>query len=433
MGRPDGRLVTLTGPGGVGKTRLALAVGDRVRDRFDAGAAFVPLAAVTEPEQVLAGDRPGGGGRAGRDGLAAGGPGRALGRRPLAAHPGQPGAGGRRRPRPRRAAGPLLRAWRSWRPAGRCWGSRAEREYPVPPLPLPPDPGTVSARGADVLAGGGAVRRPRPRGAPRLRPHRGQRRGGGRDLPAAGGSAAGDRAGRRPHPAARPRRAAVAGWRRRWTLWGPARSTCPSGSTPCGPRSSGAWACWTTPSGRCWRPWPSSWTAGPSRRRPQVAGLDEDRALDLSEALARHSLISPRRRPSTAPGRGCWRPSAQFVAERLAARPDVAEIERRHAELLPGAGRAGGPAAAERRPERVAASGWRPRRATWPPPCAGTWPTTPGRCPTCSGSFGPSGAVGLLGLRRDHGRGPLLGRPAPAHRRLPRPPGPSRTAVDGAR
>jgi len=49
------RLVTLTGPGGVGKTRLALAVGDRLRDRFDAGTAFVPVAAITEPDQVLTG------------------------------------------------------------------------------------------------------------------------------------------------------------------------------------------------------------------------------------------------------------------------------------------------------------------------------------------------------------------------------------------
>jgi predicted ATPase len=49
------RLVTLTGPGGVGKTRLALAVGERVGDRFDAGTAFVPLASVTQPELVVGG------------------------------------------------------------------------------------------------------------------------------------------------------------------------------------------------------------------------------------------------------------------------------------------------------------------------------------------------------------------------------------------
>jgi non-specific serine/threonine protein kinase len=47
------RLVTITGPGGVGKTRLALVVADRLADVFPDGVVVVPLASTTDPGLVL--------------------------------------------------------------------------------------------------------------------------------------------------------------------------------------------------------------------------------------------------------------------------------------------------------------------------------------------------------------------------------------------
>lgn len=48
------RLVTLTGPGGVGKTRLALRIAGDLTAAFREGVAFVPLASVADPDLVPA-------------------------------------------------------------------------------------------------------------------------------------------------------------------------------------------------------------------------------------------------------------------------------------------------------------------------------------------------------------------------------------------
>ncbi len=51
--RDDARLVTLTGPGGTGKTRLALEVANDVRPDFPEGVFFVALASVGDPAVVI--------------------------------------------------------------------------------------------------------------------------------------------------------------------------------------------------------------------------------------------------------------------------------------------------------------------------------------------------------------------------------------------
>ena len=142
-GLPGVRLVTLTGPGGVGKTRLAVAVGQRLRDYFGAGTVFVPLEAVTDPGLVLAAI----GRAAGADLSRAGSPLEALADVfgdgawllvldnleqvvQAAADLGELLA---------RCPGVTILAT-----SRTALGLRAEREYPVPPLPPPADAGTVS-------------------------------------------------------------------------------------------------------------------------------------------------------------------------------------------------------------------------------------------------------------------------------------------------
>ena len=326
--REAARLVTLTGPGGIGKTRLALAAGERLSDRFEAGTAFVSLAGVTEPEYVL-------------PAIA----------RAVGAEPGGPDASlpalverfgdGRwllildnleHLVDAARDLGALLT---------RCPGVailatslavlrlRAEREYPVPPLALPPDPDTAaldelrsSPAAALFVERAGAVRPDfaltqanahavveicrRLEGVPlaiELAAARTRLLDPDRLLARLAESLDALGKGTVDMPARHQTLRATVEWSV-GLLNDAERSLLETAAV-----------------------FVDGWTI---EAATDVAGLDEDQALDLTDALAGHSLISldvtergPRSRMLDT--------IRAFVAERLDARPDVADIRRRHA------------------------------------------------------------------------------------------------------
>jgi predicted ATPase len=325
---PGVRLVTLTGPGGVGKTRLAVAAGQRLGDRFGAGTVFVPLEAVTDPGQVLAAIA-----RVAGAGLAGTGA-------PLEALAEMFGDGAwllvldnlEQVVQAAPDLGELL---------GRCpglamlatsrtvLGLRGEREYPVPPLPLPADPGTASV--AEVAAWPAvALFVDRARAA---RP--------GFALTEANAAAVAEICRRLE---GMPLAIELAAARTR--LLDPpalldrlARSLDALGTgavdLPERQRTLRATVEWSigllTAAERSLLEvtavFIDGWTVPAAAA---VAGLDEDRALELSEALAGHSLVyvdSTRLGPRSR----MLETVRAFVAERLAARPDADQVGRRHA------------------------------------------------------------------------------------------------------
>jgi predicted ATPase len=325
------RLVTLTGPGGIGKTRLALATGERLKDRFDAGVVFVPLAEVTQPVLVLAGiGQAAGADLAGTSSL-------------VDALAEQFSDGGwllildnlEQVIETAQDLGELL---------GRCpglailatsrtvLGLRAEREYPVPPLTLPDvsaglpveklasSPAVaLFADRARAVSPGFAVTRENAEAVVEI-----CRRLEG--LPLAIELAA-----------ARTRlldpEALLARLSTSLDVLGQGAVDMPERQRTL--RATVEWSVGLLDDAErslleTVAVFVHGWTI---EAASEVAGLDEDRALHLTEALARHSLIqvdSTRRGPRSR----MLETIREFVADRLAARSDAAEIEQRHAEYF---------------------------------------------------------------------------------------------------
>jgi len=326
--RPGVRLVTLTGPGGVGKTRLAVAVGERLRDRFGAGTVFVPLEAVTDPGLVPAAI----GRAAGADVARAGSPVEALAEtfgdrawllildnlEQVAQAAGGLGELLARCPRV-----VILATSRT------VLGLRAEREYPVPPLALPAGPPTVPL---EDLRSSPAVALFVDR-ARAVRP--------GFAL-TAGNAAAVAEICRRLEGL--PLAIELAAARTRLldpaALLGRLAASLDALGTgavdlPERQRTLRATVEWSvgllTDAERSLLEVTAVFTDGWTfQAAAQVAGLEEERALELSEALARHSLVYA---DSTGlgPRSRMLETMREFMAERLAARPDAGQIGRRHA------------------------------------------------------------------------------------------------------
>ena len=326
VARSGARLVTLTGPGGVGKTRLAVAVGERLRDRFGAGTVFVPLDTLTEPGLVLVAV-----GRAAGADLARTGS-------PLEALAETFGDGAwllildnlEQVVQVARDLGELL---------ARCpgvvivatsrtvLGLRAEREYPVPPLPA----GPATASAVEVAAWPAValfVDRART-----VRPGFALTEGNAaavaeicrrlEGLPLAIELAAARI--RLLEPAALLARLAAS-----LDALGTGAVDLPERQRTL--RATVEWSVGLlTGAERSLLEVAAVFTDGWTiQAAAAVAGLEEDRALELSEALARHSLVyvdSTQLGPRTR----MLETVREFVAERLAARPDAAEIGRRHA------------------------------------------------------------------------------------------------------
>jgi predicted ATPase/class 3 adenylate cyclase len=332
LARPGVRLVTLTGPGGVGKTRLALAVGEREGGRFGSGAVFVPLAGVTQPELVV-----GGIGRAvGADLAGTGAPLQALaeqlgdGRWLLILDNLEQAIDAARDLDELLAACPgvvILATSRT------VLGLRAEREYPVPALPLP----------AGLAAGPTGMPLQELMASPAVALFVDRARAVWPGFALTEGNAAAVVAICRRLEGL-PLAIELAAARTRLLDPGALLDRLSKSLDALGTgavdlperqrtlRATVEWSVGLLDDAErslleTVAVFTSGWTV---EAAAEVAGQAEDRTLELTEALARHSLVQLDR-TVRGPRVRMLETIREFVAERLAARPDAAEVARRHA------------------------------------------------------------------------------------------------------
>ena len=192
------RLLTLTGPGGVGKTRLAVEAARAVAGGLRRRRALRLARRAGRTRGRSRGDRQGA-----RDHRALGRvrrPGRRTlpGRQAPAADHRQPRAAARRRAVHRPDCSRPVPSLTVLATSREPLALQAEERYPVSPLALP-EPGTPKGpQRAGRRGRRHAVLRARASPRPRLRPRRRQRCRGRRDLPTRRRAAAGDRARGRP-------------------------------------------------------------------------------------------------------------------------------------------------------------------------------------------------------------------------------------------
>ena len=319
------RLLTLTGPGGVGKTRLGLEAARAVKADFADGAYFVSLAALRRPEDVPAAIV-----KALAIVVLSGESADQAAERFLAAkhlllvldnfeHV--------------LAAAPFIGRLLEACPALTVLATsreplalHAEERYPVAPLALPP---RATREDAEALAGADAVALFCERARPTTPTSTSTMPTPPRSRRSAGASTGCRwRSSWRPpaagccHPARSP-----SAWTTRSARWAPAPATRPRASRRCARRSTGATSCSATPRSSASR----ASRCSPAARRSRRPKRSPARGLDTLDSLVAKSLLVRRQHAARAHrGSGCSRRSAPTPPSASRPRPTSEAVRERH-------------------------------------------------------------------------------------------------------